>query len=619
VHIHRKFVGRAVMTRPPVLPMATCARRLAPLADLEDRPPAVDVDVSWYGAAEFPMDREWSEATVQAVCGLMAVHGWDHGRPRRLGLEVASVAAGILAASGVLAARIGALRGRPVTRVETSVLGSGLWLVAHHLAAATAEGDPLPSPPGPEPGPPFRSADGRWFEIEVFDPEAWRSFWERLGAGDADLGRGWTAFRARYYRGRCSLPAGLHAAAASHPLAELAAVATACKVSLCPVRTYLEVLQQPGLDRDRPLLGEPILGGPVLGGGASAPRPSAAPDGPARAGLPLEGLRVVEATSRMQGPLAGLLLRMLGAEVIRVEPPGGDPGRMVPPVAGDTSSFFVCFNRGKSTVELDLARRSGRDELRALLADSDVFLHNWRPGKATEWELDRSALAGAFPRLVHAEATGWDPVAENARLIGTDFLVQAYAGFGDGLNPTGQPPFTSRALLTDCLGGLVTCEGLLTALYVREVTGQAPPVRSSLLQGALAASAHVLDAVAGGYEDNGRCGGRPVWGPLDHPLGDPERPLVVSADDDARFVRLCEACGVEPAARSRGGTEQAVADVLAGGAPEEWEARVAAAGVPVAIVATDLAAVTADPRMSALVEPLAGTARAPASPWRLDP
>jgi crotonobetainyl-CoA:carnitine CoA-transferase CaiB-like acyl-CoA transferase len=582
--------------------------------DLDDRPPAVDVDVSWAGAAGFPPERQWTEASVQGVCGLMAVHGWDHGRPRRLGLEVASVAAGLLAASGVLAARIGALRDRPVTRVETSVLGAGLWLVAHHLAAATSEGDPLPSPPGPEPGPPFRSAEGRWFEIEVFDPDAWMSFWERLGAGDADLGRGWTAFRARYYRGRCSLPAGLHEAAARHPLAEIAAVAAGCGVSLCPVRSYLEVLREPGPDRDRPLLG------PV----SSTARPPRGPGGagavdPGLGGLPLGGLRVVEATSRMQGPLAGLLLRMLGAEVVRVEPPGGDPGRLVPPVAGHTGSFFLCFNRGKATVEVDLARPSGRGELRDLLAGSDVFLHNWRPGKAAEWELDRAAVAAALPRLVYAEATGWDPAAENARLIGTDFLVQAYAGFGDGLNPTGQPPFTSRALLTDCLGALVTCEGLLTALYVREVTGHAPSVRSSLLQGALAASAHVLAALARGHEDNGRCGGRPVWGPLDHPLGDPTRPLVVSADDDARFARLCAVSGVDPTAGSRATAEQAVADVLGAGDPEDWERRLTDEGVPCATVATDLAAVTADPRMAALFEPLSETVLAPASPWRLDP
>ncbi|HYX44718.1 MAG TPA: CoA transferase, partial [Acidimicrobiales bacterium] len=344
---------------------------------------------------------------------------------------------------------------------------------------------------------------------------------------------------------------------------------------------------------------------------------SAGHSGPPGAGdLPLAGLRVVEATSRMQGPLAGLLLRMLGADVVRVEPPGGDPGRLVPPVAGDTGSFFLCFNRGKATVELDLARPSGRAELGDMLAGSDVFLHNWRPGKAAEWQLDRAALAGALPRLVYGEATGWDPVEENAGLIGTDFLVQAYAGFGDGLNPAGQPPVTSRALLTDCLGALVTCEGLLTALYVREVTGRAPSVRSSLLQGALAASAHVLAAMARGHEDDGRCGGRPVWGPLDHPLGEPGRPLAVTVGDDASFARACAACGVEPTAGSRAAAEQAVADVLAAGDPEGWERRLTAEGIPCAAVATDLAAVTADPRMAGLFEPLSDTARAPASPWR---
>ena len=110
-----------------------------------------------------------------------------------------------------------------------------------------------------------------------------------------------------------------------------------------------------------------------------------------------------------------------------------------------------------------------------------------------------------------------------------------------------------------------------------------------------------------------------MWGPLDHPLGDPDRPLVTSADDDARFACLSEVCGVDPADRSRAATEEALAGVLGVGDPEDWERRLSAEGIPCAAVATDLAAVTADPRMAALIEPLSETARAPASPWRLGP
>ncbi|HEX2041765.1 MAG TPA: CoA transferase [Acidimicrobiales bacterium] len=591
----------------PALSVDTCSRRLGRVVSELAPAPLVPIEttISWCGPAAFPSDRRWSEATIQAVCGLMEVHGWDAGRPRRVGLEVASVAAGMLATQGVLAAQLAALRGRPISRVETSVLSAGLFLVAHHIAAATSGGELLPSPPGPEPGPPFRTADGRWFEIEVFDADAWRAFWARLGAADADLGRAWTSFRSRYYRGRCTLPPGLHQATARHTLAQVADVAAAAGVSLCPVRTYAEVLEHPGLDA-----GHAEVRGSV-GAGADGPLERPAPAA-AGAPLPLEGVRVVEATSRMQGPLAGLLLQMLGAEVVRVEPPGGDVGRMVPPIAGDTGSFFLCFNRGKRAVELDLGRPSGRAELLDLLSSSDAFLHNWRPGKAAEWGLDREGVAAAGARLVYAEATGWHPVTENGHLIGTDFLVQAWSGFGDGLNPPGEPPRTSRALLTDNLGALATCEGLLRGLLVREVTGGPVAVDTSLLQGAMAAQAHVLEPLAAGSDAAGRRAGRPVWGPLDRPVTGEKGSLVVSVETDADLERLRRVCGA-----GTGATEEALADRLVTGSAAEWAELLADAGLPCSAVSTDLAALAGDERVVALFEPLAGSCRAPAAPWQL--
>ncbi|HEX2272989.1 MAG TPA: CoA transferase [Acidimicrobiales bacterium] len=591
----------------PGLSVETFTRRLAPLASGPAPVAPVETAISWCGPALIPSDRRWSEATIQALCGLMEVHGWDAGRPRRVGLEVASVAAGMLAAQGALAAQIGALRSRPVSGVETSVLAAGLFLVAHHIAAATSGGELLPSPPGPEPGPPFRTADGRWFEIEVFDTEAWRAFWGRLGAADADLGRAWTSFRSRYYRGRCTLPPGLHRATAGHTLAQAAEAATACGVSLCPVRTYAEVLEHPG-----PAIAHPDVrpSAATRADGQGERRAPAAPGGP----LPLEGMRVVEATSRMQGPLAGLLLQMLGAEVIRVEPPGGDVGRMVPPIAGDTGSFFLCFNRGKQAVEVDLGRASGRAELLDLLSSSDAFLHNWRPGKAAEWGLDREGVAAAAPRLVYAEATGWHPVRENAHLIGTDFLVQAWSGFGDGLNPPGEPPLTSRALLTDNMGALVTCEGLLRGLLVRELSGGRVAVDTSLLQGAMAAQAHVLAPLAAGSDAAGRQAGRPRWGPLDRPVTGEMGSLVVTAETDADLERLGQLCGVGAAS-----SEQALADRLSTGSAAEWAAVLVGGGLPCSVVSTDLAALPVDERLEPLFEPLAGSCRGPASPWRIIP
>lgn len=613
----------------PALPMQTCARRLSAFGASEPRLVARGSDqrshelsmrfghpghgelrarVLWHGASRLSPRRAASEATVQAMCGLMEVHGRDAGWPRRLGLEVASVASGVLAAQAVLAALVASSRGRLVAAVETSVLEAGLMLVSHYVAEATCPDPEEWTAPetGPDPGPPFESGDGRWFEIETLDPDAWRQFWSRLGAADADLGRAWTAFRARYFRGKCSLPPGLHQATACHRLEQIAAVAAASEVSLAPVRSYAEVLAEAGSAGCHPELTD-------VGGASFGPGPAGA--SLAGEGLPLEGIEVVEATSRMQGPLAGLLLQMLGAHVLRVEPPGGDPIRLVPPYAGDQGYFFTCFNRGKDTLELDLAAASDRAALLELAAGADVFLHNWRPGKAAEWGVDPEVLLARNPRLTYVHASGWGDARPNRRLLGTDFLVQAHAGMGYGLNPEGEPPASSRVLLTDCLGALVTCEGALGGLYRREQTGRGCRVDASLLAGGMTLQAHVLDALRAGRETS-RLQGRPVWGPLDRPLRTADGYIAVDAPEDGAFARLARLCEVDRQDASRLETEAAIADVICTGPSIRWEEAMREAGIPCAVVCSELGSLPQDPDLAPLFEQLGGTSRGPTAPWR---
>ena len=624
----------------PALAVQTCARRLAPHGvrpQAQDPPggrlvlewpgehgpgPDLGCTISWWGPGR-PADEPGSEAQVQAASGLMHLHGRDLGGPRRIGVEIASVASGMFAAQALLAAAVGRARGVAVGGVSTSVLQAALFQASHYLAAATCPPEEVPAP-GPAPGPPFATADGRWFEIETFDTEAWKAFWLRLGAPAAGLGRAWTSFRPRYYRGTTSLPPGFHEATASHTLAEVTSVARDCRVSLSPVRGYDEVLAGCG-----PLGGLPVVA-PLLGhgahagaggatGGASRHRGAEGPTGgtaPAGPGLPLAGVEVVEATSRLQGPLAGLLLQMLGARVTRVEAPGGDVGRSVPPLAGDTGSFFLCFNRAKATVELDLGTPAGRGELAERAAAADVFLHNWRPGKAAEWGLGADDLARANPRLVYTEASGWSAGSGASGLIGTDFLVQAWTGLGYGLSPEGHPPRPSRVLLTDFLGALVTCEGALAGLYRRERHGHGCRVATSLEAGAMALQAHVLDGLATGAE-SGRRRGRPVWGVLDGPVAAKDGSLVVRVDDE-ELDRLCHLCGVAPGG-ARPERERRVAQQIADRSVASWQERLAAAGIGCSAVVTDLASLPADPRLAPLFEPLAAACRAPASPWLLEP
>ncbi|HVM05140.1 MAG TPA: CoA transferase, partial [Acidimicrobiales bacterium] len=144
----------------PAAAVETCRRRLRLFDPALADAPGVDCAMSWYGGAALPAGQPGSEAAVQALSGLMEVNGRDAGRPRRLGLDVASTAAGVLAATGVLAAAVGRRRGWEAAAVATSPLEAALVLLSHYFVVATGLGDAVPGPPLPAPGPPFRSADG---------------------------------------------------------------------------------------------------------------------------------------------------------------------------------------------------------------------------------------------------------------------------------------------------------------------------------------------------------------------------------------------------------------------------------------------------------------------------
>lgn len=565
------------------------------------------VDVSWYGPAEMDGRRLGGEAAVQAMSGLMRVHGRDAGSPRRLGVEVASVTAGVLASQAVLASLVGRSRGRVHTRAETSVLEAAMQLVSHYVAAATCSdlGEWRPPPPGGAPGPPFRSADDQWFEIETLDPAAWRRFWQELGADDLDLAGSWTHFRSRYFSGRCSLPPQVHEATARHALEHITRVARESGVSLTPVRSYQSVLA------DAVQTSEVAC---VEGAPAAARlrerRPNTQPGG----ALPLAGVRVVEATSRIQGPLAGLLLQMLGAHVVRVEPPGGDPIRLVPPYAGSDGYFFAAFNRGKEVRELNLAVPSGRRDLLDLVAGADLFLHNWGPGRAEAWGLTATAMARVAPRVTYVETSGWGDAERNRRVIGTEFLVQAWSGLAAGLTPEGQPPAPARVLLVDCLGALVACEGALAGLLRAAQSGRGARVSASLMAGAMTLQTHVIAALRAGREVSRR-DGRPLWSMLDTPVRAADGLVALDLQDATQRAELGRAAGVAADARDAN-SEQRIIAWLRDRSAADVEEALAAAGIACAAVTEDLCAMPRAPALAMLFDQLADGCCAAAPPWR---
>ncbi|MGW6573492.1 CoA transferase [Streptomyces sp. NPDC054945] len=430
------------------------------------------------------------EATVQAATGIMAVHGRRDGGPRGLAVDYAATATGILAVQGLLAALVGQARGGVARAVTTGADRAGLLAVSQYLAAAGAdEGEAAELAAG---GPPFTSADGVLFELETLDPGAWAAFWKALDAPADALRAGWRPFQFRYATACAPFPAALHLTARSHSWERIRRAAAAYGTEVCALRPLAERAAERAAERGG---AAPWSLAPSATGRLTA-RSHRLP-GAAHSGGPLAGLTVLEAGRRIQAPLAAHLLGSLGADVIRIEPPGGDPLRGMPPACSGVSARWLALNRGKRAVEIDIKREGDRRRLRELAAGADVFLHNWAPGKAAELGLDSADLARVNPALVYAYTSGWADRIEDAPM-GTDFMVQARTGVGEAVRPEGEAPAPSLMTLLDVLGGLLGAEAVLAGLLLRERTGHGVRVDSSLLGAADTLSAPALRRAARG-------------------------------------------------------------------------------------------------------------------------
>ncbi|MFF7187706.1 CoA transferase [Streptomyces sp. NPDC008222] len=402
------------------------------------------------------------EATVQAATGIMAIHGRRDGAPRGLAVDYVATATGVLAVQGLLAGLLARARGGNVAQVEVSAERAGLLVVSQYLAAAGAEeGEAVELLAG---GPPFTSADGIVFELEALDPGVWASFWRTLEAPEESIRRGWRPFQFRYATACAPFPRTLHDAVRASSWERIRYAAEMSGADVCPLRSLAERAAE--YDGAAPWELNSYDEAYVPGRSADA--------------LPLTGFTVLEAGRRIQAPLAAHLLGLLGAEVIRIEPPGGDPLRGMPPACSGVSARWLALNRGKKAVEVDIKSAADRERLREVAADADVFLHNWAPGTAARLGLDRERLALANPALVYAYTSGWADRLPQAPM-GTDFMVQARTGVGEAVRPADEPPAPSLMTLLDVLGGLLGAEAILAGLLLRERTGRGVRVDSSLL------------------------------------------------------------------------------------------------------------------------------------------
>lgn len=311
-------------------------------------------------------------------------------------------------------------------------------------------------------------------------------------------------------------------------------------------------------------------------------------------GRPLSGVRVLDFSTLLPGPLATLLLAEAGADVLKVERPGiGDEMRTYTPRLGASSANFALLNRGKRSVVLDLKDPEARARARDLAADADVLVEQFRPGVMDRLGLGYAELSGAHPGLVYCSITGYGQRGPRAQRAGHDLNYMAEAGLLDLVRDRAGDPVLPPVLIADIAGGAYPAViNILLALQARCATG-----RGAHLDLAMADNLGTLGYwVQAQYSGSGRWpepGGELVTG------GSPRYQIYRTADgrhiaaaplEERFWRRFCELIelpedrrddGVDPAA-----TTAAVRDRIATRTAGEWEAVFAGEDVCCAVVAT---------------------------------
>jgi crotonobetainyl-CoA:carnitine CoA-transferase CaiB-like acyl-CoA transferase len=258
----------------------------------------------------------------------------------------------------------------------------------------------------------------------------------------------------------------------------------------------------------------------------------------------LTGLRVIDASRILAGPFCGQLFAEQGAEVLKIEPPEGDPNRSWPLMVDGWSTNFLSVNRGKKSVTLNLRTERGRELFYALVAGADVLIHNYLPGTAAKLGIDDDKLAAANPKLIRVVLTGYGAKGALTNKPGYDTMITAYSGIMALTGEPDRPPVKPGVSAVDIAAGSLAFGGALAALHARNQPGGAGQrVDISLLETAVTfLGFHALNWLQSGQID-AREGAN--YGPL-VPFGRyrcRDADIMIGASTQAAWTGLCRAVG----------------------------------------------------------------------------
>ena len=259
---------------------------------------------------------------------------------------------------------------------------------------------------------------------------------------------------------------------------------------------------------------------------------------------PLDGLLVADFSRILAGPYATMLLADMGAEVIKVEGPGGDDTRTwMPPVRDGVSTYYLGINRGKRSIALDLRDDGDAEAARELARRADVVIENFKPGGMDRFGLGYDDVRAANPGVVYASITGFGSGA-GAHVPGYDLMVQAISGLMSLTGDPDGPPYRAGISVFDVMAGNHAVIGILAALRHRDATGEGQHVEVNLLSSALTGLVNHSSAYVAGDTVPYRMGNaHPSVFPYE-PLPTADNDLIVSAANDGQFRKLCEVLGI---------------------------------------------------------------------------
>jgi len=330
---------------------------------------------------------------------------------------------------------------------------------------------------------------------------------------------------------------------------------------------------------------------------------------------PLAGLKVVELARILAGPWAGQTLADLGAEVVKVESPeGDDTRRWGPPFIereGDTSAaYFHGCNRGKDSVTVDFRTPEGQARVRALVAEADIVIENFKVGGLVKYGLDYASLRVVNPGLIYCSITGFGQTGPYAHRAGYDYIIQGMSGLmsitGD---PDGQPQRAGVAI-TDIFTGVYAATAILAALHQRQSTGKGQHIDMALLDVAVAVTANqAMNYLATGTPPARTGNFHPNLSPY-QVFECADGHIIIATGNDAQYGRLCKLLGRADLAEApefltnadRVARRDALSDLLSdatrGFAKADLLAACEAEGVPAGPI-NDMAEVFADPQVRA--------------------